>query len=287
MIQIIKKVCIAILILLCSCKENKTEEKETSQKSYTPKIDTLKFNDPSNYKFYPKINWLKNIPKDSITEHWKEIFKKDSLNREFKNALINPVPLKDKTIRFLWHINDPKYLINEDYSKTISEPERAALGFIAMSHLTLNTYSYKNQNKECFIESALDLDYGCSFKQKCFLELWFRNDISSLNEIENCYKQSDMSSSFTYFDKINLTVKGNKIYINCKISGFSRDIWDASNNENFIFLVNDNNIKLIKHITSETEYVYYFPNGSGELPPKGYINNGKGEYRLPKKSKKK
>jgi hypothetical protein len=282
----IKKICIAILVLFCSCKQNKIEQKTSYLKDSTSKIDTLKSNDVSNYKFYLNINWLKNISKNSNAEnYWKEIISKDSLVKIFIADFIKSPPLKNKTITFLWTEKKDGILINEDYCKTISEPERAALSFITNN--ALSNGSLNKTMKDCNIEIALGLDYQCSNKYKYFLQLWFRNDTSSLETIKNCYKMSDMASVQSRFDKITLTIQGNKIFIDSKFTGFNRDIWDCSWTENFIFLVNGDNIKLIKKTESETEFVYHSYNCSDVSPPEGYVNYGNGEYRLPKKTKKK
>ncbi|RYJ39760.1 hypothetical protein NU08_1429 [Flavobacterium anhuiense] len=159
------------------------------------------------------------------------------------------------------------------------------MAFIAKN--ALSNGSFNKTMKDCNIEIALNLDYQCSNKYNYYLQLWFRNDLSSLEIIKNCSKMSDMASVQSHFNKITLKIQGNKIFIDSKLTGFNRDIWDCTWTENFIFSVNGDNIKLMKKTQSEEQYVYYFPNGSDVIPPSGYKNNGHGEYRLPRKSKKK
>ncbi len=64
----------------------------------------------------------------------------DSISKTIKVTSSNTLSLKDTTIAFLWRAN--KYddelkdtfnsiFINEEYCKTISDPERAALGYVA------------------------------------------------------------------------------------------------------------------------------------------------------------
>ncbi|WP_029273275.1 hypothetical protein [Flavobacterium sp. KJJ] len=304
----IKKICIIVLILLCSCKHKKSEEKLKDRDSAMSEYIKMgkarwiyNYWDNATDCFgdcpVPNINnfWKEIYKTDtiiSIESYWKEILKEDSLIqekkmflKEFKADFINFQPLRNKTIIFLWTNKNYESLINQDYCKTISQPERAALSFIAMD--ALSDSKLDKTGKECTIESALDLDYLCSNKYKSYLELWFRNDSSSLSEIKNCYVQSNMSSAQIHFNKITLTIKGNKIYIDLKLEGFSRDIWESTWSGKIIFSVDKNNIKLIERKESEPNYVYFYPNGSDVRPPAGYKDNEKGEYRLVKKSKKK
>lgn len=291
----IQKICIAIVVLLCSCKQNKTEEKETSQKSSTSKIDTLK----SNNTFYTNINWLKNIPKDSITEmYWKEIIKRDSLNKQFKHALASSYPLKDKTVNFLWIEKKFHPTINGKYCETISEPERAALGYLTILNGTLNYCHYNiDPNKEYTMRHALNIDSEndehydkCTEQFMSYMQFWFREDAESLQTIKEDHCETPIhagQSVYDYFSKINLTVKGNKIYIYFKATSSIRSDYDVNWTEKLTFLVGKDYIKLIEEKELDEEYIYYYPNGSGIVPPKGYKDNGHGEYRLPKKSKKK
>ncbi|MFC4476780.1 hypothetical protein [Flavobacterium chungangensis] len=297
----IKKTCIAIFVLLCSCTQNKTEQKITTQKDSISKKASLKFKDTANYKFHPNTNWLKNTSKDSITEmYWKEIIKRDSLSKIYKHALLNSFPLKDKTVTFLWIEKEYKSLINEEYCKSISEPERAALGYLTTLYGTTNyCYFKKDIDNEYTMRHALNLDSEndlhydkCTDQFMNYMQFWFRNDSKSLSEItaDNCPEAIAGGSVLYYFSEINLTVKGNKIYAYYKFISSNRDIWEIVMKGKIVFLVDKDNIKLIESKEEEEveeESVYYYPNGSDRLPPDGYVNNGKGEYRLPKKSRQK
>ncbi|MHC0442042.1 hypothetical protein [Flavobacterium sp. 3-210] len=274
----VKKISIAIIFSFCSCKQSELNATDVISKEKTNAV----------YKPIANVNLFEIFTTDTIVaneSYWKNLIQKDSLNKEFKVAFADSFPLKNKTITFLWTETKYGILINEDYCKTISEPERAALAFI--SNNALSNGSFNKTMKDCNIEIALNLDYQCSNKYKYYLQLWFRNDISSLETIKNCYKMSDMASVQSRFDEITLNIQGNKIFIDSKFTGFNRDIWDCVWTENFVFLVNGDNIKLIKKTESETEFVYHSYNCSDVSPPDGYVNYGNGEYRLPKKSKKK
>ena len=272
----IKKISIAIIFSFCSCKQIESNTTNVISKEKSSVV----------HKSITNINWFENFKTDTIIAneiYWKNIIQKDSLKKEFKTAFSNSLPLRNKTIKFLWQTKAHDILINQDYCKTISEPERAALSYLAME--ALSDGKLDKSRKECTIQTALDLDYQCSFKYKCYLELWFRNDSSSLNKIYKCDIHSNMSSVQNRFDEITLTVKGNKIYIDFELEGFNRDIWHSRNTGNAVFLVEDDNIRVVKEVLSQTKYIYYYPNGSGEVPPKGYKSNGHGEYCLPKKKK--
>lgn len=266
------KICIAFfLVLFVSCKQTKTEQKELSK---------------INEEVYLSRDWNKIFKTDTIIAsetYWKKIIEKDSLENEFKATIVNSFPLKDKTLTFQWK-DKHGILINKDYCKTVSEPERAAIGYLALLYNSSSHYDTA-LNESCTIESALKLGEQCSEEYKYFMQFWFRNDAKTLKKINNCYLVPDTSSSFDYFSQIKLKIKGNKIYIYFNAKGFSRDIWDSTWTGTIIFLVDKYNIKLIKSKISNARYTYYYPNCSDIGPPPGYKNNGNGEYRLPQKKK--
>jgi hypothetical protein len=241
-----KKFCILILVLLFSCKQNKNKQISTS------KIDNAKFSNATDYKF--QQNWLKNVFNDTINIYWKNIIKKDSLDREFKHIVSNSFPLKEKTILFLGRDKKYGHLINKAYSETLSEHERAALGYLALLYNSLSKYDTAT-DKECTIESALNLGEPCSKQYKSFMRFLFQNDANTLKKIEECYHHSDESSSVLYFSEIKLKVKANMIYIFFKGKGFGQS-WVCSWDGKVVFLVDKQNIKLIEKKESKPKYIY-------------------------------
>lgn len=142
--------------------------------------------------------------------------------------------MSDKNIKFLWREN--KYdsnlkaevnsiVLNEDYIKTISEPEKAALALVAT--FVGNECEWDGAVKEdrsnlkCKILWALDLGYQCSSKHKDFLRQWFKGEPKILEELENCPTIPDGATVQSTFDEINLEVKGNQIIVVSKINAIN------------------------------------------------------------------
>lgn len=170
--------------------------------------------------------------------------------------------LSDKKVKFLWR--EKKYneevkadvssiVLNEDYIKTISDPERAVLGLIAT--FVGNECAWDGEAKEdrsnlkCKILWALDLGYQCSSKQMDFLRKWFRAESKILEELKNCPTTPDGATIQDTFDEINLEVKGNQILVSFKANGINlRDAtsWNWTEDHTYelrgdeLFLINKN-----------------------------------------------
>ena len=169
--------------------------------------------------------------------------------------------LKDTTITFLWRENryDEKLkgtynfiVINENYCKTISEPEKAALAYVAT--FIGNECWWENDepnadrtNLKCKILSALDLGCQGSEQHLSFLRNWFKNDKKCLKELENIPSTPYTSTIQDTFDKINITVKGNTIKVWYKASEInSRDDLSWEWTETDYFKVDKDNLQLVK-----------------------------------------
>ena len=170
--------------------------------------------------------------------------------------------LTDKKVKFLWREN--KYneevkadvssiVLNEDYIKSISDPERAVLGLIAT--FVGNECAWDGEAKEdrsnlkCKVLWALDLGYQCSSKQMDFLRQWFRGEPKILEELKNCPTTPDGATIQDTFDEINLEVKGNQILVSFKANGINlRDAtsWNWTEDHTYelrgdeLFLINKN-----------------------------------------------
>ncbi len=125
--------------------------------------------------------------------------------------------LTDKTVKFLWRDSSASILINEEFCKTISEPEKAALGFVATfignECWWDGDYTNKRNNLKCEILTELDLGYQCSDNHLGFLRQWFKNDTTALKELEACPTTPNTSTIQDTFDEIVLTIKGNQIVV--------------------------------------------------------------------------
>ena len=199
----------------------------------------------------------------------KEVFKFDSVSKTVENASKRNFRLTDKTVKFLWRAD--KYdealkdsfnsiFINEDFCRTITEPERAALGYVAtfIGNECNWDGDYKDDrsNLKCKILTALNLGYQCSDKHLGFLRQMFKNDPKVMEQLksDNCPTTPDGATIQDTFDEITLTVKGNEILVFFKASGVNTregDSWSWTETDHFQ-LYNDN-IKLIKKEESKVK----------------------------------
>lgn len=177
--------------------------------------------------------------------------------------------LTDKTVKFLWRAD--KYdeeldrtfnsiFIDEELSKTLSDPERAALGYVATfigSECDWDgDFKEDRSNLKCMVLSALDLGYQCSDQHLGFLREMFKNDSGVLDELksENCPTVPYTASNQNTFDEITLTVKENTISVFFKANGINittSERWSWTETDHF--QVNGDHIKLIKKEESEIE----------------------------------
>ena len=140
--------------------------------------------------------------------------------------VIKPLKLTDKKVKFLWRefLYDKEFskeintiILNKNYIKSISEPEKAALAYTATFIGNGCGWDGKADgstgNLKCKILTALDLGYQCSVQHLGFLRDWFRNDHKILKELENCTTTPDGATVQDTFDEIHLHITGNKITV--------------------------------------------------------------------------
>ena len=191
-----------------------------------------------------------------------EVVNSDSISKTIENTSERNFRLTDKTVKFLWRAD--KYdealkvfvnsiFIDEDFCKTITEPERAALGYVAtfIGNECNWDGDYKDDrsNLKCKILTSLNLGYQCSDKHLGFLRQMFKNDTKVLEELksDNCPTTPNGATSQDTFDEITLTVKGNEILVFFKASGVNTregDSWSWTETDHF--QLDNDNIKLIK-----------------------------------------
>ena len=175
--------------------------------------------------------------------------------------------LTDKSVKFLWRENEydkelndtvNTIFINQEYCKNISEPEKAALGFIASfigSECDWDGEANKKyDNLSCKINRALNLGYQCSEEHLNFLRKWFKKDKKALERLTDCSAIPYTASSQETFDYINIITKGDTIKISFEASGVnmrSEKSWSYKEEDTFV-LKNDN-IVFIKAEESENE----------------------------------
>lgn len=180
-------------------------------------------------------------------------------------------PLTDKTVKFLWRVD--KYdeelkdtfnsiFIDEEFCKTITDPERAALGYVAT--FIGNECWWDGEAKDdrsnlkCKILTALNLGYQCSDRHLGFLRKWLKDDKKSLEELENCTTTPYTATIQNTFDEIILTVKGNNISVFFKANGVNAregDSWTWTETKHF--QLDKDNIKLIKKEASKVKHEHF------------------------------
>ncbi len=208
----------------------------------------------------PKNNAAENIPS-----------KINKVPESIEISNIKTCELTDTTVTFLWCANTfdeelqdtvNSIFINEDYCKTISDQERAALGFVATFIGNECWWDEEakddRSNLKCKILTALNLGYQCSEQHLGFLRKWFRNDKESLEKLQDCPTTPYTSTIQETFKEINLTVKGNEIQVSFKASGINlreQRKWFWSETDYFKF--EDDQIRLIKVDKSKVKVEHF------------------------------
>jgi len=189
-----------------------------------------------------------------------EITNIDTLTKSNESASSQNYTLTHKLITFFKRDTNSSIVINEEFCKTITEPERAALGYVATfigNECNWDgDYTDSRSNLKCKILTALNLGYQCSEKHLGFLRQMFKNDTKVLEELksDSCPTTPDGATIQDTFDEITLTVKGNEILVFFKASGINMregDSWSWT--ETDYFQLNKDNLKLIKKDKSKVK----------------------------------
>lgn len=171
-------------------------------------------------------------------------------------------PTSDKTVKFLWRDSSGTMAINQDFCKTISNSEKAALGYVATfignecewDGVPTNDRS----NLKCEILTALNLGYQCSEQHLGLLQQWFKNDTTVLKELEACPTTPNTSTIQDTFDEIVLTTKGDEISVYFKASGIHlREEREWSWSETNHFKVQNDHIQLIRKERSKVKVSHF------------------------------
>ena len=189
----------------------------------------------------------------------KEVVYGDSVYKSIENTSDKTLKVSDKNVKFLWR--EERYdaelkntfnaiVINEELCKTLTEPERAALGYVVTfigSECNWDGDAKEDfSNLKCKTLSALNLGYQCSDQHLGFLRQWFKNDGKTLKELENCPTVPYTATSQNTFDYINLKVKDNKISVEFGANGVNMRMGESwSWTETDHFQLDKDNIKLV------------------------------------------
>lgn len=126
-------------------------------------------------------------------------------------------PVQDDYIKILWLDKNRVLQLNEDYIKTLTNPQRAALGFIATSvgnecHWD-GDKKVDESNLKCKFLSALNLGYQCSDTHLSFLKQWFKEDSEVLESLQFCTKTESSATNQDFFLWLKMSTTHNQIRI--------------------------------------------------------------------------
>lgn len=120
-------------------------------------------------------------------------------------------------VEILWLDKKGVLQINEDYIKTITNAQRAALGYIT-TNIGNDCYwdgkkKADESNLKCKFLSALNLGYQCSETHLSFLRQWFKKDPEVLKNLETCTKTASSDKIQDRFVGLRMSTTNNTIKI--------------------------------------------------------------------------
>lgn len=127
----------------------------------------------------------------------------------------------EEKVKFLWRDSSASLVINQTYCKGISEPEKAAIGYVATFVGNDCEWEGNTENLKCSVLRALNLGYQCSETHLGFLRNWFKGDTAVLKELENCPLSSNTATVQESFDELEISSSGNTIVVFYKASGIN------------------------------------------------------------------
>lgn len=123
----------------------------------------------------------------------------------------------DIYIKILWLDQNGTLQLNTNYIKTLTDPQRAALGYIA-SDVSNECYwdgdkNADGSNLKCKFLSALNLGYQCSEKHLSFLKKWFSEDHKVLERLQYCQKTESSAKIQDHFSEVKMITTKDTIKI--------------------------------------------------------------------------
>ncbi|MFZ0597328.1 MAG: hypothetical protein WAM46_10130 [Flavobacterium sp.] len=166
---------------------------------------------------------------------------------------------QDIYIKILWLDQNGTLQLNTNYIKTLTDPQRAALGYIAMD--VSNECNWDGDKKEdasnlkCKFLSALNLDYQCSETHLSFLRKWFKEDPKVLERLQYCQKTPSSAKIQDRFSEIKMITTKETIKILYSAIGEDsekQNTWKWQEESNYSFT--KNGIKQIDRKNINGEY---------------------------------
>lgn len=153
-------------------------------------------------------------------------------------------------------------VLNNEYLEKITEPERAALGYVTTFIGNECEWDEKanedRSNLNCKILTQLKLGYQCSEKHLGFLRTWFSKDTLALKKLQSCPTIPNTATIQTTFDEIYITKDITKQIIKIDYQFTGINTRRGSVKENMYtdtFSYNDQNITLISSKKTNNSFV--------------------------------
>lgn len=117
--------------------------------------------------------------------------------------------LKDTSVKVMWHTTNTT-VFNSDYLDTMSDPERAAIGFLSAFIKTDSGTKLNYSKAGTKLRPLLSYEQKAKEKKLSFLKQWFRYDKNCLSKLES---DETFCDSRKEFEEIDLTVTSDTITV--------------------------------------------------------------------------
>lgn len=125
--------------------------------------------------------------------------------------------VQDLSIKILWLDKNDVLQLNTAYIKTLTDQQRAALGYIATDVSNEcywdGTKKEDGSNLKCKFLSALNLGYQCSETHLSFLKKWFKDDTKVLERLQYCNKTESSAKVKDHFIEVKMITTKDTIKI--------------------------------------------------------------------------
>lgn len=135
-----------------------------------------------------------------------------SQNNAISSTTVNKSAIENESqdiyIKILWLDNTGTLQLNTNYIKTLTDQQRAALGYIATDVSSECNWDGAKKadgsNLKCKFLSALNLGYQCSETHLSFLKKWFKEDTKVLDRLQYCNKTESSAKIQDHFIEIKM-----------------------------------------------------------------------------------
>jgi len=135
-----------------------------------------------------------------------------SQNNAISSTTVNKSAIENESqdiyIKILWLDNTGTLQLNTNYIKTLTDQQRAALGYIATDVSSECNWDGAKKadgsNLKCRFLSVLNLGYQCSETHLSFLKKWFKEDTKVLDRLQYCNKTESSAKIQDHFIEIKM-----------------------------------------------------------------------------------